>query len=220
MPDRQATGSRSGQVISVSVSFHPSAGQVALIAPASNDQLEHDRRLIGIVSGTVGTLTVVGLSVSDLADGSDIVVSIFTGEGLYKIRALARWDDPGELTIDPIREVELIQRRRWPRRPIHLDVAVARSHLERGDHSVVAGQTLDVSMGGIRVATDRRLPPGTDLEVTISLPDGRRMVARSTVVYAFVKDDAFEYRLAFDQLSDAGATSLDALVGIATMPGR
>jgi hypothetical protein len=51
----------------------------------------------------------------------------------------------------------------------------------------------------------------------LTLPDGIRLVARTTVVYAYVKDDIFEYRLAFDQLDDVDVTSLTApLVGAGT----
>ena len=50
----------------------------------------------------------------------------------------------------------------------------------------------------------------------LTLPDGIRLVARTTVVYAYVKDDIFEYRLAFDQLDEIDVTRLTALVGAGT----
>lgn len=47
----------------------------------------------------------------------------------------------------------------------------------------------------------------------LTLPDGIRLVARTTVVYAYVQGDVFEYRLAFDQLDEIDASRLTALVG-------
>jgi hypothetical protein len=66
------------------------------------------------------------------------------------------------------------------------------------------------------VETIRRLPPGADLTVMLTLPDGGRLVARTAVVSADVSDDGCEYRLAFDSLDDIDAARLMALVGTQT----
>jgi PilZ domain len=199
-------------------SFHPTAGQVALIEPDMGGHVDHDtaNRLIGVVAGGDGVLTIVGVAASQLADAVEVVVSIFTAEGLYRMRATSHWDGAGRLTIDPIHEIEQIQRRRWPRHPLHLDVTLASLDEDAGDVTGFRGETLDLCVGGLRVATTRRLPPGADLTVMLTLPDGIRLVARTTVVNAYVQEDIFEYRLAFDQLDELDASRLTALVGADT----
>jgi hypothetical protein len=202
----------------VTILFHPTASQVALIEPDMQGHVDHDAasRLMGVVANSEGPLIIVGLSPSQLADGSEVMVSIFTREGLYRMRATSHWDGDSRLRIDPIHATERVQRRDWPRHPLPLDVVLAPLDGDSGDVTGVAGQTLDLSVGGLRVATDRRLPPGADLTVMLTLPDGIRLVARTTVVYAYVKDDIFEYRLAFDQLDNVDVTRLTALVGAGT----
>jgi hypothetical protein len=199
-------------------SFHPTAGQVALIEPQEGGHVDHDaaNRLIGVVAGNEGVLTIVGVADSPLVDPAEVMVSIFTAEGLYRIRATSNRSGAGRLTIDPIHEVEQIQRRRWPRHPLHLDVTLASLDDDGPDVTGIRGETLDLCVGGLRVATERRLPPGADLTVMLTLPDGVRLVTRTTVVNAYVRDDIFEYRLAFGQLDEADATRLTALVGADT----
>ena len=75
-------------------------------------------RLIGVVALSDGPLTIVGVAASELADGAEVMVSIFTAEGLYRMRATSHWDGAGRFKIDPIHETERIQRRNWPRHPI------------------------------------------------------------------------------------------------------
>jgi hypothetical protein len=199
-------------------SFLPTAGQVALIEPEQGGHADPDAasRSIGVVAGGDGVLTIVGVAASKLADGADVVVSIFTAEGLYRMRATSHWNGAGRLTIDPIHEIEQIQRRRWPRHPLHLDVTLASLDDDDGEVTGVHGETLDLCVGGLRVAAARRLPPGADLTVMLTLPDGVRLVARTTVVNAYVRDDIFEYRLAFDRLEEVDAARLTALVGADT----
>jgi hypothetical protein len=199
----------------MTLAFHPSASQVALIEPEVNGHVDHDaaHRLMGVVANSEGPVVIMGVSPSQLADGSEVTVSIFTAEGLYRMRATSHWDGAGQLRIDPIHDTERVQRRNWPRHPLHLAVTLAALDGDSGDVTGVAGETLDLSVGGLRVATDRCLPPGADLTVMLTLPDGVRLVARTTVVYAYVKDDIFEYRLAFDQLDEIDVTRLTALVG-------
>jgi hypothetical protein len=162
-------------------------------------------------------LTIMGLSSHDLADDSEVVVSIFAPEALYRIEALAHWGDSGRLFIEPINGVERIQRRRWPRHAVHVNVTIA--SLDQADDNIggVAGRTIDLGMGGLRVETIRRLSPGADLTVMFTLPDGASVVARTTVISADVSDSGCEYGLAFSELEDADATHLMALVGARTV---
>jgi hypothetical protein len=157
-------------------------------------------------------LTLFGLSSPDPAEGTEVVVSVFAPEALYRIHAASHSVPSGRLAVGPIHDVERIKRGSWPRHPLHLDVTLAALD-GPGDLTGVAGRTLDVGMAGLRVETMRRLPPGTDVTVMLSLPDGGSLVARTPVVSVHIGDGGCEYRLAFDRLDCTDATHLMALVG-------
>jgi hypothetical protein len=196
--------------------FRATPGQVALIEPQNGGDSRqiHLSPLTGVVDNSdQEVLTLIGVSPSDLADGTDVVVSIFAPEALYRIRATAAWDRSGKLVVDPIQDVERIQRRRWPRHNIDLDVTLVPLDGPDDRRSAVNGRTIDMGMGGLRVRTDRRLPPGADMTVILEFPDGAEMVARTTVVAANVVDGSFQYRLAFNGLEDDDAAHLSVLVG-------
>ncbi len=214
---RGERGFAKAEVAPVTTSFYPTAGQVALVEPDIGGHVDHDaaNRMIGMVTGSDGTVTIVGLASSHLADGADVLVSIFTSDALYRLRATSHWDGVGRLTVGPIHDTERIQRRQWPRHPLHFDITLAPLD-DDSDATGIHGQTLDLSVGGLRVATSRQLPAGSDVTVIMTLPDGILLVARTTVVYAYVNGDVFEYRLAFDHLDDVDASRLTALVGAAS----
>lgn len=199
----------------MSISFHPIAGEVALIEREGPDRpgAHGPEPMAGVVdSGSDEVLTIVGVDPSGLPEGTHVLVSIFAREALYRIRGTAHWAGAERLALDPVFDVERIQRRRWPRHPIELDVTLA--SLDGPDPHVggVPGRTVDIGMGGLRVETNHRLPPGEDLTVILTLPDGAPLVARTTVVAVHARDDVFEYRLAFDQLDELDTTNLIALL--------
>jgi len=163
-------------------------------------------------------MTITGLSAQGLASDVEVVVSIFAPEALYRIQGFAHWLDPGRLVVDPIRDVERIQRRRWPRHALHVDVTLASLDGSDGAVGGVTGRTIDIGMGGLRVETVCPLTPGVDLTVMFTLPDRSCVVARTIVVSAKVNDSGCEYGLAFQQLDDADATHLMALVGAQAVP--
>jgi hypothetical protein len=200
----------------VQPAFRATAGQVALIEPQEGGHPlpKPATPLTGVVGpGTDGELTIMGVSSSDLDNGTEVVVSIFAPEALYRIRAGSRWIGADRLAINPIHDIERIQRRRWPRHAMQLDVTLVPLDGPDRQNTGVPGHTIDMGMGGLRVETSKRLPPGADLTVMLTLPDGIRLVARTTVVAADIRDGAFEYRLAFAQLDDIDAAHLTALVG-------
>jgi PilZ domain len=204
------------------MSFHPSAGQIALIEPEEFGCAGPDRAipLTGIVDvGTSEVLTLIGVSSPDLADGSEVIVSIFAPEALYRIRAAAHWGPSGRLAIDPIHDLERIERRSWPRHALRINVTLAALDGPDVDLVGVAGRTLDLGVAGLRVETIGCLPAGADVTVMLTLPDGGRLVARTTVVSAEVSDSGCEYRLAFDCLNDVDTGRLMALVGPEAGPG-
>jgi hypothetical protein len=61
---------------------------VALIEPEMRGNVDHDAasRLMGVVANREGPVIIVGVSPSQLADGSEVMLSIFTQEGLYRMR--------------------------------------------------------------------------------------------------------------------------------------
>jgi hypothetical protein len=196
------------------LAFPPPAGQVALIEPQEL-RWPADAKL-GPVSGVVeagdgDTLTIVGVSPPDLPEGTEVTVSIFAPEALYRIRAGAHWLSSDRLTLDPIHDVERVQRRRWSRHELHLDVRLA--PLDRAGHTPgIEGRTLDIGLGGVRIETGTRLPFGPDLSVILMLPDGAPLVARASVVATDDRDGWFEYRLAFDALDEVDTANLAALL--------
>jgi hypothetical protein len=203
-------------VVIVILPFHPTAGQIALIEPVAQSLLASEPG--GVLTGVVETagaqtLTIMGLSSRDLTNNSKVVVNIFAPEALYRIKGLALWRDSGRLVIDPIHDVERIQRRRWPRHAVHLNVTLASLDESSDNSGGVAGRTIDLGVGGLRVETIRQLTPGVDPTVIFSLPDGSTVVARTTLISVDVSDTGCEYGLAFDRLDDADLTHLMKLVG-------
>jgi hypothetical protein len=74
----------------VQPAFRATAGQVALIEPQEGGHPlpKPATPLTGVVGpGTDGELTIMGVSSSDLDNGTEVVVSIFAPEALYRIRA-------------------------------------------------------------------------------------------------------------------------------------
>jgi hypothetical protein len=191
--------------------LHLAAGQVALIEPEEFGP--HGWRWADPVSGVVDNvdddLVTIGVAAADLIDGSEVMVSVFAPDALYRIRAQARWIGAERVALDPIHDVECIQRRRWPRHVLHLDVTLAPLIPEGG---TIAGRTLDIGIGGLRVETEAALGEATHVTVTLMLPDGVPLVARATVIATADHDGRFEHRLAFDQLDDLDVTNLAALL--------
>jgi hypothetical protein len=205
----------------VTVFFQATPGQIALIetvvTPASTASTEA-LQLTGVVDiGTDGVLSIMGVWSPTLADGAEVIVSIFAPDALYRLRATSHRGRSGRLDISPIHDMERVQRRRWPRQQMQLDVMLA--PLGGRDPEVsIAGRTLDLGLGGLRVETKQRLPPSADVAVRLTLPDGASLVTRTTVVYADVTDSTCEYGLAFDELDDADAARLNALVDLQGAP--
>ena len=140
-------------------SFHPTAGQVALVEPGLSEPGQA-APVTGVVAvDDDGTLHVIGVTWPEMAQDTEVIVSIFAADALYRLSATARWAGSGRLTIEPVHDVERIQRRRWPRHPLHLDVTLMPLDGPDPMASSVVGQTIDLSVGGLRVSTAGRLPP-------------------------------------------------------------
>src|ERR1700704_2389945 len=102
----------------MALSFHPTPGQVALVEPALAQTGQHTG-----VTGVVAVddddkFHVIGVTWPEMHEDTEVVVSIFAPEALYRLTGTARWAGSQRLTVDPIHDVERIQRRRWPRHSI------------------------------------------------------------------------------------------------------
>jgi hypothetical protein len=189
------------------------SGRVAVIEPEEFGALGW--RYAAPVAGLVGDsdhghLTIVGLAAPELVDGTEVMVSVFSPDALYRIRAGVRWVGSDRLAVDPIHDIEQIQRRRWPRHELQLDVVLFPAEGE--NLAPVPGRTMDIGMGGLRVEMPVPLPASSAVRVRLMLPDGTPLLAAATVVASHAHDGVFEYRLAFDQLDDLDTNNLAALL--------
>ena len=134
----------------------------------------------------------------------DAIISVFAPA------ALCRWWGPAvaagrEARTGPGMSFQRIQRRKWPRRPMDLQVTlcpVADGRRVEG----IPGRTVDVSIGGVCVETLRPVHAEHEPMVILSLPDGTSIVAGATTVEVEDLGDGWRYRLAFRDLDahDAG----------------
>ena len=150
-------------------------------------------------------------SASPPSEGSEVVASVFTPDALYRAHATAHLDDPGRLSLEALRQIERVQRRSWPRRPMTLAVSLV--PLDEADVIGVPGHTVDLGVGGARVHTVRPLPTGCDPSLALTLPNGTPLLVPARVVYADVGEGGCDYRLAFCDLDESDATHLAELVG-------
>ena len=190
--------------------FRPRPGQVVLVEPEG--ATADGTCLTGlVVTDNGGDVTIdLGVSARALADGTDVVASIFAPEALYRLHATAHLARSGLLSLDPVREVERVQRRTRPRRACNLAVTLLVDGQAAED--AVAGRTLDLGPGGMRVETVQALPGDpAEATVTVAVPRGPALVARVRVVHVSSEDDDWEYRLAFSDLSEADTARIARL---------
>jgi hypothetical protein len=138
-----------------------------------------------------------------------LLVSVFAPEALYRITATATVEDQ-RVRLTGFRGVEIIQRRRWPRREMTMPVSL----IPADDAAPVGvlGETVDIGVGGTRVRTGAPLPGGGDPLVALTLPDGDVLVLAARVVHAETGPDHCDYRLAFRDLDGGEAAQLAELV--------
>jgi hypothetical protein len=196
-------------------SWRPVPGQVALIEYAEDPPGDTVACLTGLVlSDNNGHVTVDLGASGPLADGvAEIVVSFFSPEALYRVRATARTaDPPAVIELDRVIDVERVQRRVFPRIPMRAPVVLSSFDEPSVGFPSVKGYTIDLGPGGLRVETSLPFPSGADPTVDIHLADGRQIVARTRIVMADQEDNHCEYRLAFVDLSDEDAAIVTELV--------
>jgi c-di-GMP-binding flagellar brake protein YcgR len=196
----------------MAVSYQPVAGQVVMVEPL-DEQLE-ERCLTGVViAGEDARVTIdLGASARRLRDGADVIVSVFSADAMYKLHASMKPSGKGVVLLDPIYEVERVQRRRSPRRALRLGVTLVSTAESDPDVLRVAGRSLDVGAGGLRVETIRPLPKGAEPIAIVSIPHGAPLMLPTRVVTADEGEDGCEYRLAFTHLRPSDADRLAVLM--------
>ncbi len=196
-------------------SWKPVPGQVALIEYA-DDPPGETNCLTGLVLGDINGHVTVDLGASGplAADVGEIVVSFFSPEALYRVRATARTSDPpAVIELDQVIDVERVQRRVFPRIPLRVPVVLsAFDELSTSGFPSVTGWTIDIGPGGLRVETQLPFPSGGDPTVAVHVDGQRHIVARTRIVLADVEEAHSEYRLAFTELSDEDEATINELV--------
>ena len=189
--------------------FRPGPGQVALVEYAG----DAGACLTGLVTGAEESIAIdLGAAAPLRTPEEAVVVSVYAPDALYRLRATARPARPtGVIVLEPVHEVERIQRRNAIRVPVQVGVTL--SFLDDPSPAIesVVGRTLDIGLGGLRVQTLRPLPH-RDPTVMFTLPNGRSIVGRTSVLSEDARADGYECRLAFDDLDADDVVALSDLV--------
>ncbi len=188
--------------------FRPGPGQVALVEyPGA------DTPITGLITNGDDRIA-IDLGVQDSRPTPDgaVVVSVYAPDALYRLRGTARPARPeGVIVLEPVHDIERIQRRSAARVPIQVGVTL--SFLDDPGLMIesVVGRTLDIGLGGLRVLTLRSVPH-RDPTVMFTLPTGRSIVGATLVLSEDTVTDGYEVRLAFKDLDPDDVVALRELV--------
>src|SRR5581483_612454 len=141
-----------------------------------------------------------------------IVVSVYAPAALYRLRGTARRARPeGVIVLEPVHDVERIQRRSAARVPIQVGVVL--SFLDDPTPMIesIVGRTLDIGLGGLRVLTLRPVPK-RDPTVMFTLPTGRSIVGATLVLSEDSTAEGYEVRLSFQDLDPGDVVALREMV--------
>ena len=188
--------------------FRPGPGQVALVEyPGTYEPMT------GLITNGHQEHIAIDLGAQAPAapPDEDIVVSVYAPDALYRLRGTARAARPeGVIVLEPVRDVERIQRRSAARVPIQVGVVL--SFLDDGPQiESIVGRTLDIGLGGLRVLTLRPVPK-RDPTVMFTLPTGRSIVGATLVLSEDTGDEGYEVRLSFQDLDPDDVVALRELV--------
>ena len=188
--------------------FRPGPGQVALVEyPGAQEPMT------GLVTNGHEQIAIdLGAQVPPPAFEEPIVVSVFAPDALYRLRGTARPARPdGVIVLEPVFDVERIQRRSAARVPIQVGVTL--SFLDDLSPTIesIVGRTLDIGLGGLRVLTLRPVPK-REPTVMFTLPTGRSIVGAALVLSEDSTDDGYEVRLSFQDLDSDDVVALRELV--------
>ena len=205
--------------------WRPPSGGTALIEPVADGH----GCLTGVVVEDAGASEQDDVVVIDLGGSPppgeprcDVIASFFSPEALYRTEATLSPHDGQTNVYDlAIHQVERIQRRAAPRAQVALPVVLSNfdsPDLDAGGDvfASVTGESIDVSVGGCRVVTERRFPPGCDPTVMLHLSPEEELVALAAVLEEKpTSDGRFEYRLVFIDPEDDHRERLARVVATA-----
>ncbi|MBV8296398.1 MAG: PilZ domain-containing protein [Acidimicrobiia bacterium] len=188
--------------------FRPGPGQVALVEyPGAQEPMT------GLVTNGHEQIAIdLGAQVPPPTFEEPIVVSVFAPDALYRLRGTARPARPdGVIVLEPVFDVERIQRRSAARVPIQVGVTL--SFLDDPSPMIesIVGRTLDIGLGGLRVLTLRPVPK-REPTVMFTLPTGRSIVGAALVLSEDSTEDGYEVRLSFQDLDSDDVVALRELV--------
>ena len=188
--------------------FRPGPGQVALVEyPGAQEPMT------GLVTNGHEQIAIdLGAQAPPPSFEEPIVVSVFAPDALYRLRGTARPARPdGVIVLEPVFDVERIQRRSAARVPIQVGVTL--SFLDEPSPMIesIVGRTLDIGLGGLRVLTLRPVPK-REPTVMFTLPTGRSIVGAALVLSEDSTDDGYEVRLSFQDLDSDDVVALRELV--------
>ncbi|MBV8982330.1 MAG: PilZ domain-containing protein [Acidimicrobiia bacterium] len=154
----------------------------------------------------------LGVQAPTPSPDAPIVVSVYAPDALYRLRGTARAARPeGVIVLEPVIDVERIQRRSAARVPIQVGVTL--SFLDDPSPMIesIVGRTLDIGLGGLRVLTLRPVPK-REPTVMFTLPTGRSIVGATLVLSEDTTEEGYEVRLAFQDLDPDEVVALRELV--------
>ena len=189
--------------------FRPGPGQVALVEYPG----EHEPRTGLVTNGHQEHIAIdLGAQAPAAVPDEPIVVSVYAPDALYRLRGTARAARPeGVIVLEPVHEVERIQRRSAARVPIQVGVVLSFFDDPGLMIESIVGRTLDIGLGGLRVLTLRPVPK-REPTVMFTLPTGRSIVGHTLVLSEDDGDDGYEVRLAFQELDPGDVVALRELV--------
>jgi len=181
-------------------------GQETLPLPAK--VLAHDvagDTIVLTAPGGVGQ----GSVVADPGDRMTLAWVLPSGLARLSVAFLGRQNDPSASVstwhVEPVSEVSVIERRRFPRVQARQRLA-----LRLPDMEVLAGSLVDVSEGGIRCLVDTTTPAkltSERVESVLRVPAGRIGV-RGMATWARHHGDHVEVGIAFDRLRKQDAEAI------------
>jgi hypothetical protein len=190
------------------VDFRPGPGQVALVEyPGAQEPMT------GLVTNGHEHIAIdLGAQAPPDTPDEPIVVSVYAPDALYRLRGTARPARPeGVIVLEPVLDVERIQRRSAARVPIQVGITLSFLDDPMPIIESIVGRTLDIGLGGLRVLTLRPVPK-REPTVMFTLPTGRSIVGASLVLSEDPTDDGYEVRLSFQDLDADDVVALRELV--------
>lgn len=185
--------------------WQPTPGQVVLLVPAGTDD-----RYTGIVgsvsSGSIDvTLSRAVAGLERTGATAEVEARFVTASAMYRLttRAKVAAAKGARLSLGPVSSIERVQRRRFPRVSAALPVALAAFEPQSRTFMALEGLTIDLSAGGLSLLTTTPLPENATAHLALSLPGGV-LDALVRVVDVLEHDGRYQYRLALDQVPEAG----------------